>query len=115
MNVDEAILAHARWKTRLIGYLAKPDGSISVGDLEADNKCELGKWIHGEAKSAAPAAELAALQAAHASFHRSAAIVVRKIDGGARNTDQLVGRESEFGAASLKVVTLLKALMQKIR
>ena len=115
MKIEDAIMAHARWKTRLTGYLGNPDGSISIQDLGADNRCELGKWIHGEAAQAVPPADLAPLKAAHAKFHRAAAEVVRKVDSGtADGSDALIGFKSEFGSASLAVVNLLKALAPRI-
>ena len=115
MKVEDAILAHARWKTRLTSYLNQPDGSINVMDLGADNRCELGKWIHGEATHSIPAADLAQLKAAHAKFHRAAADVVRKVDAGAAvDQNGMLGFQSEFGAASLAVVNHLKALAAKI-
>jgi hypothetical protein len=115
VKVDDAILAHARWKTRLISYLNQPDGSINVGELGADDRCELGKWIHGEASRVISRGDLAPLQTAHAKFHRAAADVVRKVDGGtAANSDSLIGLHSEFGAASLSVIQILKSLASKI-
>ena len=90
-------------------------GSIKVADLGADNPCELGKWIHGEATRTIPVAELAALKAAHAKFHRAAADIVRKVDAGAAvDQNAALGFQSEFGAASLAVVNHLKALAAKI-
>lgn len=115
MKTEDAILAHARWKTRLTGYLNKPDGSINISELEVDNRCELGKWIHGEAAQKVSAADLAQLKTAHAKFHRAAADIVRKVDAGAPvNQDAMLGFKSDFGAASLAVVNHLKALAAKI-
>jgi hypothetical protein len=115
MKVEDAIMAHARWKTRLTGYLNNPDGSISTAELGVDNHCELGKWIHGEASRTVPVAELSALKVGHAKFHRAAADVVRKVDAGAVvDQNAMLGFQSEFGAASLAVVNQLKALAPKI-
>lgn len=115
MKVEDAILAHARWKTRLVSYLNQPDGSINVSELGADDRCELGKWIHGEAPRHIPSQDLTSLKAAHAKFHRAAADVVRKVDGGTgANSDSLIGLHSEFGTASLSVIQILKSLASKI-
>lgn len=110
MNVDDAILAHARWKTRLAAYLKTPDGSINVTELGADNRCELGKWIYSEAAHRLPAGELMALKTAHAKFHRIAAKVVSDIDTGKADPNALLGLGSDFGLASTAVVNILKSL-----
>lgn len=115
MNVDDAIKAHAHWKVKLAAYLQKPDGSINPVDLAQDNRCELGKWIHGEAARHSHVHEFSELRATHAAFHRAAADVVRKIDSGIeRDQNKLTGFSSEFGALSLKIVNQLKAVAAKI-
>jgi len=115
MNVEDSIQAHARWKIRLVSYLKNPDGSIKAGELGADDRCDLGKWIHGEGRHYAGDPEMAALRAAHANFHRAAADVVRKIDAGTvTDAGSLMSLHSPFSTASLAVVNHLKALAQKI-
>jgi hypothetical protein len=113
MNVADAIKAHAQWKVKLTGYLMNPDHSIRAEEVALDNRCELGKWIHGE--GAKLGAEIADLKTTHAAFHRAAAAVVRKIDSGQeRDQNKLTGFSSEFGALSLKIVNQLKAIAAKI-
>jgi hypothetical protein len=110
MKIDDAIHAHAHWKTLLMAYLKIPDRLFNVIEIEADNRCALGKWLHGEATKKVPPEDLAALKAAHARFHRAAADVIRKVDAGlVSDPDKLLGLSSEFGKASLAVVNLLKA------
>jgi len=115
MNIEEAILAHARWKIRLMTYLKNPDGSINANDVGVDNKCELGTWIHGHAADYASIPEYSALKAAHAKFHRTAANIVRKADSGrALNEVNELGLQSEFGMVSKAVVNALKSLVSKV-
>ena len=113
MNAEDAILAHARWKTRLISYLGQPDGSINVGDLQVDNKCELGRWIYGEGKKHSALPEYATLQAAHANFHRVAAAVVKSADAGQiKETNDALGAGSDFGSASSSVINAIKTFFK---
>jgi hypothetical protein len=115
MNIDDEIRAHARWKSRLTGYSNNPDHSIDAAELGDDNRCELGKWISGEAKKYAHMPEMIALKVSHTAFHRAAADVVRKIDSGEKcDCMVLTGFKSEFGGAAQKVDTQLRALADKI-
>ncbi len=50
MNFDEAITAHARWKTNLAVYISNPDHGMNASVVGSPNECELGKWINGEGK-----------------------------------------------------------------
>lgn len=115
MNANDAILAHSRWKTLLTTYLQKPDNSINVGDLQVDNKCDLGRWIHTEGSKFAALPEYAALKASHAKFHQAAAGVVKKANAGLPvKAETELGLGSEFGLASMAVVNGIKAFFAKI-
>lgn len=114
MNADEAIRAHARWKTLLHIYLTHPDGSIDVNNLQSDCKCDLGRWIYAEGAKYSALPEYTALKDAHAKFHYIAAEIVKKVDAGQRlNPDVEIGIGSAFGKASNVVVNTVKELMKK--
>lgn len=113
MNFDEAVLAHSNWKTKLARYLRRPDGSLDPDEIQRDNQCALGKWIHGEATSWAGQPDFEALRAAHARFHRAASDIVRRANGGARVEAALtLGGQSEYAQASTAVV---QAILQMRR
>lgn len=114
MDFDEAIKAHSVWKMKLAAYLQKPDGSLKASEIEVDNKCALGQWIHGEGKKWQAIPEYAALKADHARFHRAAAEVVRKADSGQNTSEDIaLGGKSEFAQASTAVVTAIMTLRKK--
>ena len=114
MNADEAIRAHARWKTLLHIYLGHPDGSIEVNNLQSDCKCDLGRWIYAEGAKYNTLPEYTVLKEAHAKFHHIAAEIVRKVDAGQRlNSDVELGMSSPFSKASSGVVNTIKELMKK--
>jgi methyl-accepting chemotaxis protein len=72
MDLSTAISAHAEWKTKLRSAAEKKE-SLNVATIAADNCCELGKWLHGEAKAkygALPAYKECLTN--HAGFHRAA-------------------------------------------
>ena len=115
MKIEDAIKAHAQWKVKLTAYLMHPDGSLNPAAIAQDHLCELGKWVHGDAKRHSHLPEMVALRETHAQFHRAAAEVVRKIDSGAEHDqNKLTGFSSEFGVLSLKIVNQLKSLAAKI-
>lgn len=115
MNFDAALRTHTQWKVRLAGYSNKPDHSINPDQLGEDTACELGKWIHGEAKRHGHMPEMIALKETHAEFHRVAAAVVRKIDSGVKHDqDALTGFKSEFGAIAQKFSSQLKSVANRI-
>lgn len=114
MNFDEAIRAHSDWKMKLSGYLRKPDGTLKAADIEPDNRCPLGQWIHGEGAVHSKVSEYGVLKTEHAKFHKAAAEVVRKADAGKDTSeDTMLGSTSAFGTASQAVVSAILAMKRK--
>ena len=114
MNFDDAITAHVHWKLALASYLAKHDGSLKARDLEPDDKCPLGLWIHGEGRRHAAFPEFKTLEAEHARFHKAAAHVVIVADSGASVREETaLGGNSPFSTASLNLMGALMAMKRK--
>lgn len=115
MNFDDAIKAHAGWKMKLKSYLNSPDQSLNPEDVGSDSRCDLGKWIHGEGTQFSCHAEYAVLKDEHARFHRAAAEIVRKANGGQNVTAEVaLGAASPFALASTAVVSAIMAMKRKI-
>lgn len=80
MDLDSAIGKHAEWKLKLRSAIAKQE-TMDAATISKDNCCELGKWLHGEAK-----AKLGQLKsysdcvAKHAAFHVEAGKVAATIN-----------------------------------
>ena len=116
MDFDQAIAAHSSWKAKLHGYLSQHDGSLKSAEVAADNKCPLGKWIHGEGLQHSKLPEYSTLTKEHARFHTAAADIVRKADSGqAINEDAVMGSRSEFTTASSAVVLAILAMKKKVQ
>ncbi|MBF0492129.1 MAG: CZB domain-containing protein [Deltaproteobacteria bacterium] len=114
MNFDDAIKAHSVWKTKLGLYLNKPDASLKPVEVEPDNRCDLGKWIHGEGAKHASLPEFGQLKETHRLFHQEAAKIVQRANNGEKvNEEVALGAKSGFGNASTKVITLLMILKSK--
>lgn len=115
MDFDHAISAHSSWKAKLRTYLAKPDGSLSPSEVAQDNKCELGKWISGEAAKYSSLPEFQTVRSEHARFHKAAADVIQRADLGQNVSEETsLGAKSEFSSATTAVVSALMALKRKV-
>lgn len=111
LDIDTAIAAHENWKLRLQNYL---DGK-STEDLKPelvcqDDRCDLGKWLHGAGKmrlGAYPA--FSVLVARHKYFHLQASAIVALAQAGEKDkaSQTLAG---SYRYASSQVVLLLKEL-----
>jgi Chemoreceptor zinc-binding domain len=114
MDFDQAIAAHSAWKTKLKAYLNNPDHSLKPAEIELDDKCALGQWIHGEGRQFLSNASYSTLKMAHAKFHKAAAAVVRKADSGQSVTEEVtLGATSDFTSASSAVVSAIVAMKRK--
>lgn len=108
MNFDQAIAAHAQWKTRLAAYLDRPDGSLNAASVGQSGGCRLGKWLEGEGRKYAQYPGFLQLAEDHARFHRAAGDVIRRADAGHAGSEEVaLGTQSEYGAASSAVITAL--------
>jgi len=84
-------------------------------EVAKDDKCELGKWIHGDGAKHAKSPEFQQLRSEHTRFHKAAADVVHKADSGASvSGETALGGHSEFSAASTAVVKAIMSLRSKL-
>jgi hypothetical protein len=108
MDFDQAISCHVQWKSKLAAYVNHPDHSLSAAELGREDRCDLGKWLHGEGQKFAMLPEFAKLVVDHAHFHAAAADVVKKADSGRRVSEEIaLGAKSDYATASNAVVTSL--------
>ena len=115
MDFDGAVIAHSRWKMKLKSYLSKPDHSLDPLEVAADNKCELGQWLHGEGRRYSNLPEYAKLVSDHARLHKAAAVIVEKANNGQSVAEETaVGANSEFTNASTDIVLSLKAMKERV-
>jgi hypothetical protein len=71
-EIAKAIGAHGLWKVRLRDAIAAGVSEMTPAQIEADNLCVFGEWLHGTVDSL------------HAAFHREAARVLRLALTGSR-------------------------------
>lgn len=69
-NVKSALDAHCRWRDKLIAIINGMDAVTDMNELSADNKCELGQWIHSIGENHyGNMAEFQELISLHRDFH----------------------------------------------
>lgn len=95
MDLDSTVRTHAQWKTQLRQAISAHT-RMDVSTMARDDCCELGQWLHGEAK--ARFGHLEAHRAcvhSHQAFHTEVAKVARAV-----NAEQFALAENMLGAAT---------------
>ncbi len=107
-NFDDMILAHKRWKERLLAFTDGDGEHLVAAEVAADDRCALGKWIHGKGAKLSGDAGYQALKKDHAAFHRCAAEVV----GCAERGDQAGAKKLIAGELSQLTTRVVGAIGQ---
>lgn len=104
MDLNQAVAKHVEWKTKLRSAIAKKE-TMDVSSISADNCCDLGKWLHGPAKTS-----LGTLQAykntvsSHAAFHKEAGKVAAAINAHKfTEAEAMLGAGTSYASASSAV------------
>jgi methyl-accepting chemotaxis protein len=110
-DFDRAVRAHSDWKMKLGAYIRRPDQSLRAVEVERDDVCELGCWIHGPGRQLAGAREYSELKSAHAEFHRTAADIVRRADAGEKVSEDIaLSATSPYSNASSNVIQAIATM-----
>lgn len=101
MNLDNAIAAHAEWKTKFRSAIQKKE-QLDAALIALDDKCPLGQWLHGEANAQyARLKSYGTCVARHSEFHQHAGKVALKINAGKYSEAQaMLGSDTPYTAAS---------------
>lgn len=80
MDLDLAIAKHTEWKTRLLAAITNNE-TLDTATIAKDNCCDLGKWLHGDARvQFGTLASHANCVTQHAKFHIEASKVAAAIN-----------------------------------
>lgn len=109
MDLNDAVLAHTKWKIRLKSFISgKGEEVLKADQVGKDNLCELGKWIHGEGRSLADHDEYQRLKQVHASFHQCAGKIVALAGSGkSGDAEKMLAPDGEFTKLSMSVVNAI--------
>jgi hypothetical protein len=112
MDLDQAIERHAQWKIKFRQAITNKE-TMDAETIAKDNCCELGKWLHGDAKT--KFGHLASQKECitkHAAFHTEAGKVARTInDKNFAEAGAMIEAGTPYAAASNAVgvaITKLK-------
>lgn len=83
-EIENAVRAHGMWKLKLKTAITTGRNENNASDVECDNLCVFGKWLHGPTITPEIAAgkPYEVVKRLHADFHKCAGSVLKKIDLG---------------------------------
>ena len=115
INLDNAIKAHADWRSRLRTAATKGD-QMDADTVGRDDCCELGKWLHGEGgKRYGAHQSFPALLEAHKAFHVEAGKVAQVINQGqGEKAESMLDGGTPFANASSEVGRLIVLLKKEL-
>lgn len=113
LDIDMAKAAHENWKHRLQAYLnGASNEDLSAETICFDDRCDLGRWIHGPAKtSLGRFPGFTALMGHHKMFHYTASNVVALSKAG-KEAEARKMLEGQFESFSKAVVAELDTLRE---
>lgn len=115
INPFEAVEAHVAWKRRLVNYLeGRSEEKLEAHHVCLDNRCTLGKWIHGAGKARLGDYPIfQQLMDEHAKFHYYASKVIEAHDAGDDATARSL-LDGDFAHQSKKTVNCITHLHMQI-
>jgi len=114
MNLNDAIGAHAQWKTKLRMAISRKE-QMDAATISRDDCCELGRWLHGDAKRMGNLAAYREVVQAHADFHKQAGKVAAAINAGKyEDASKMLGNATPYSDASAAVGLALTHLKQAV-
>ena len=117
VDIDMAIASHENWKYRLQAFLdGRSTEKFVAEEICFDDRCDLGKWIHGAGKAKlGNFPGFTALQGHHKMFHYAASNVVALAQAG-KTEEANKMLDVQFTQQSAEVVRdlrMLKALAEE--
>jgi methyl-accepting chemotaxis protein len=116
MDLDSAIGKHAEWKLKLRSAIAKKE-HMDAATISKDNCCDLGKWLHGEAKTKyGQLSSHSECIKKHAAFHIEAGKVASAINSQKfAEAETMLGSGTPFSASSSAVGVAILSLKKEAR
>jgi Chemoreceptor zinc-binding domain len=115
MDLNTAIQKHAEWKTKFRSAMMKQE-QLDVATIAKDNCCDLGKWLHGEAKEQyGKLGSHTECIRKHAEFHSQAAKVALEINNkNYTQAETMLAAGSAYSNASTAVGGAIMVLKKEI-
>ena len=115
-ELTQVIQTHHAWKRRIQAVSEKTsDEKFSAETLAKDDECALGKWIHGQGKSAfSEMPAFSRLLQDHATFHRLAADALTLALAG-KSAEAKAALGGDMASASTKTINALTEIYQEAK
>ena len=115
INLDNAIQAHADWRTKLRSAASRGE-RVDAETIGRDDCCELGKWLHGAGSSKfGGKPSFTALIDGHLAFHAEAGKVAGLINqGNGAAAEKLLDSGTPFARTSSEVGRLIVQLKKEM-
>lgn len=116
MDLDMAVQKHAEWKIKFRSAISKQE-TMDAATVAKDNCCDLGKWLHGDAKKIyGSLASHSECIAKHAVFHVEAGKVAAAINQKKYvEAEQMIGSNTSYASASTAVAGAVLKLKKEAR
>ncbi len=113
-SFGDAVNAHIKWKSRLVDYIkGNSSEELEVAKVSCDDKCDLGKWLYGPAKTYQHYPEYGELKKSHAAFHRSVGVIVQCVHD--KHMDEATSKlGGEFFQLSNQTIRAIKTLQSRV-
>jgi len=114
MDFDEARNKHAEWRFKFRSAITKKE-TLDADAIAKDDRCDLGRWLHGEAKAKySRLSSYADCVKTHAHFHIEASKVANVINAQKyEEARALLGIGSGFSTASAAIGWALDVLQKE--
>ena len=114
MDLGKAGQSHNEWKVKFRVAISKKD-TVDATTIAADNCCELGRWLHGDARKHVALKEYTDCRVKHANFHKEAGKIARLInDGRFAEAQASIAAGTPFATASYETVGAIGHLQKAI-
>jgi methyl-accepting chemotaxis protein len=105
--------AHAKWKMRLVQFVGgQSHEDFDETAVSCDDKCDLGKWIHGPAVKYSSLTEYKNLRTSHAEFHKTVGAIVHCVHEKDSDAARLL-LGGDFATASKKTIRAIQIMRDK--
>ena len=112
-SFKDAENTHVKWKMRLVQYIGgQSHEELDVAAVSCDDKCDLGKWIHGPATKYSSTTEYKDLRASHAEFDKTVGAIISCVhDNKIEGARKLLS--GDFATTSKKTISAIHAMWDK--
>jgi methyl-accepting chemotaxis protein len=111
MDFDVAVMKHNQWKVTLRNAISERL-ELDVSTISKDNCCDLGKWLHGEAKPKfGLLSDYVFCVSKHAAFHVEAGKVAQIINAKKfEEAEKMLNSGTPYATASVEAEKAIKQL-----